>query len=87
MPERNQVFISYSHQDKAALERLKVHLKPLMQENRLDVWDDTQIKAGDSITGARKSPTLWPLPALPSCLSAPTSSLRTLLMRTNCLHC
>jgi len=31
MPERNQVFISYSHKDKAALERFQVHLKPLVR--------------------------------------------------------
>jgi TIR domain len=41
------VFISYSHQDKEYLDRLLVHLKPLEQERRVDVWVDTRIRAGD----------------------------------------
>lgn len=43
---RTKVFISYSHKDKAWLERLHVHLKPLERENRVAYWDDTKIKAG-----------------------------------------
>src|SRR3712207_5436395 len=44
---RTKVFISYSHADKAWLERLKWHLKPLVREGRLECWDDTHIRPGD----------------------------------------
>jgi hypothetical protein len=43
---RRQMFISYSHQDKEWLERLKTMLKPLMQKNPITIWDDTKIKTG-----------------------------------------
>jgi hypothetical protein len=43
--QRTQVFISYSHQDKAWLERLQVHLKPLEREG-MTIWDDTKLKPG-----------------------------------------
>jgi GTPase SAR1 family protein len=43
---RNKIFISYSHHDKAWLERLQVMLKPLMLSGKLSVWDDTKIEAG-----------------------------------------
>lgn len=41
------VFISYSHADKDYLARLQVHLRPLIKENRIELWDDTRIKAGE----------------------------------------
>lgn len=44
---RGAVFISYSHQDKEWLERLLVHLKPLMREYKIQIWDDTKLKAGE----------------------------------------
>ncbi|MCI0436293.1 MAG: peptidoglycan-binding protein [Gemmatimonadetes bacterium] len=45
-PERMQVFISYSHRDEKWLERLQVHLKPLVRQGRVDSWDDTRILPG-----------------------------------------
>ncbi|MBW4625638.1 MAG: leucine-rich repeat domain-containing protein [Brasilonema octagenarum HA4186-MV1] len=49
MPEpiiRNQVFISYSHQDQQWLTILQKHLKPIIRNQKLAVWDDTNIQAG-----------------------------------------
>jgi hypothetical protein len=40
------VFVSYSHRDKAWLERVQVHLKPPARDGKLDLWDDTRIKTG-----------------------------------------
>lgn len=42
----NDVFISYSHEDKKWLERLQKMLKPLLKNNPISVWDDTKIRAG-----------------------------------------
>ncbi len=47
MPKRTQVFISYSHKDKKWFDELKIHLEPLLQNEKIDVWDDTRIKPGD----------------------------------------
>ncbi|QDL11275.1 GTPase [Brasilonema sennae CENA114] len=49
MPEpiiRNQVFISYSHQDQQWFTILQKHLKPIIRNKKLTVWDDTKIQAG-----------------------------------------
>jgi hypothetical protein len=43
---RDQVFISYSHQDQEWLRKLQVHLKPFERTNKIQVWDDTKIRAG-----------------------------------------
>jgi hypothetical protein len=43
---RDQVFISYSHQDKDWLDKLHDTLKPLMRNQTIDVWADTRIKTG-----------------------------------------
>ena len=39
-----RIFISYSHADRAALERLKVHLSTL--RNHIEIWDDRAIVPG-----------------------------------------
>jgi hypothetical protein len=45
---RNQVFISYSHKDKARFSELQTMLKPLVRAGTIDVWDDTRIKPGEN---------------------------------------
>ncbi|MBI5471992.1 MAG: toll/interleukin-1 receptor domain-containing protein [Ignavibacteriae bacterium] len=42
----NDVFISYSHEDKKWLEQLQRMLKPLLRSNPISVWDDTKIRPG-----------------------------------------
>ena len=44
-----KTFISYSHADEAALERLLIHLAVLRREGRIDEWIDRKILAGDDI--------------------------------------
>ena len=44
-----KAFISYSHKDKAALERLHTHLAVLRRDGRLDEWFDREILAGGEI--------------------------------------
>lgn len=44
--KRTKVFVSYSHQDMEWLSRLRIHLKPLVRDYELDIWDDTKIKPG-----------------------------------------
>src|SRR5262249_11018610 len=43
---RDQVFISYSHKDRAWLEELQVMLKPLVRNRTIALWDDTRIRPG-----------------------------------------
>lgn len=43
---REQVFISYNHQDRKWLKKLRLVLDPLVQNKKISLWDDTQIKAG-----------------------------------------
>jgi 8-oxo-dGTP pyrophosphatase MutT (NUDIX family) len=54
--KRNLVFISYSHQDKKWLDQLLISLKPGIQQDLLELWDDTKIQPGanweDEIEGA-----------------------------------
>jgi hypothetical protein len=45
-PERDQVFISYSHADRKWLAALKKHLAPYIRSTLLKVWDDHEITAG-----------------------------------------
>jgi len=44
----SRVFISYSHKDQKWLERLRVHLRPLVRDSDMEVWDDTRLQAGDA---------------------------------------
>ncbi|MEH2289819.1 leucine-rich repeat domain-containing protein [Nostoc sp.] len=43
---RNQIFISYSHQDREWLTKLQKHLKPMIRNQNMLVWDDTKIQPG-----------------------------------------
>lgn len=47
MTEPTKIFISYSHKDKEWLQRIQVHLKPLVRNEKIEAWDDTQIRSGD----------------------------------------
>lgn len=44
--EKHRVFLSYSHADSTWLERVKVHLRPLVRKGALDVWNDGRITPG-----------------------------------------
>lgn len=44
--DQRKVFVSYSHRDAKWLRRLQVHLKPLEQEDIIDLWADTKIPPG-----------------------------------------
>jgi hypothetical protein len=48
MPEtiRDQIFVSYSHQDTEWLTQLQIQLKPYVRAEGFNIWDDTKIKAG-----------------------------------------
>ena len=43
---RDQVFISYSHQDKRWHDDLRVHLKPYLRGGSIVSWSDQQIAPG-----------------------------------------
>lgn len=45
-PQRDKVFISYSHRDKKFLDELLAHLKPLERAGRISTWSDLQIQPG-----------------------------------------
>jgi len=46
-PERDQLFISYSHVDRQWVERLQTMIRPLVRSHGLRLWDDSQIQPGD----------------------------------------
>ena len=43
---RDQVFISYSHQDKKYLDELRKHIKPYLRKGAFTAWSDQQIEPG-----------------------------------------
>jgi len=45
--ERPKVFFSYSQKDRAYLERILVHLRPVEREGIVELWSDTKLQAGD----------------------------------------
>ncbi|MGF7236605.1 MAG: TIR domain-containing protein [Frankia sp.] len=47
-PGRSKIFISYSHQDRPWLDRVLVHLKPLVSAGEIDVWSDRKLRGGDA---------------------------------------
>lgn len=44
--KRDSIFVAYSHKDASWLERLKTHLRPLVRDGHLGLWEDTQLKPG-----------------------------------------
>jgi formylglycine-generating enzyme required for sulfatase activity len=46
LPERDQLFISYSHADREWVERLQTMIRPLVRSHGLRLWDDSQIPPG-----------------------------------------
>src|SRR6266581_9216202 len=48
--ERN-AFISYCHADAGWLDRLKVHLRPLVRRTAFDIWEDSRISPGQEWRG------------------------------------
>jgi formylglycine-generating enzyme required for sulfatase activity len=46
-PERDQLFISYSHVDREWVDRLQKTIHPVVRSHGLRLWDDSQIEPGD----------------------------------------
>jgi exo-beta-1,3-glucanase (GH17 family) len=44
--QRTKVFISYSRRDQRWLNSLRIHLKHLERDLKIDIWDDTKIASG-----------------------------------------
>jgi hypothetical protein len=44
--QRRQLFISYSHADREWVDRLQKMMQPLVRNDDLKLWDDSQIPAG-----------------------------------------
>ena len=43
---RDQVFVSYSHEDREWLNKLQIMLRPLLRRRTISLWDDTRIGVG-----------------------------------------
>ena len=43
-----RVFVSYSHNDRRWVERVRVHIKPLVRDGTISLWDDSQISPGSN---------------------------------------
>jgi predicted acylesterase/phospholipase RssA len=43
---RDTVFVSYSHKDRAMLELFVTHLKPVLKNSHIQIWDDSAIRPG-----------------------------------------
>ena len=54
-PPPNQVFISYSHQDKRWRDELETHLKPYLRDGSIVSWSDQQIAPGSAWLGEIQS--------------------------------
>lgn len=51
IPEKKQprIFMSYAHEDREWLNKIRIHLKVLQHEGlRFEIWDDTRIRPGSS---------------------------------------
>ena len=46
MPDSLNVFVSYSRRDTKWLDELQLHLKPLVRDGQINLWDDTRIDKG-----------------------------------------
>ncbi len=46
MSTRTDAFVSYSHADQRWLTRLNVHLRPLVRETGIVIWEDTHLRGG-----------------------------------------
>ncbi len=47
-PKRQNIFISYSHQDSQWLEKFNIFLKPLVRSTQIFIWNDTHILPGQN---------------------------------------
>ncbi len=43
-----KIFLSYAHEDFKIKERVLTYLKPLIRENKVEIWHDSMIRPGDS---------------------------------------
>src|SRR5690349_4690303 len=44
-----KVFISYAPEDEKLVQKLSKHLKPLIRHRYIDVWDASEIRAGEVV--------------------------------------